>query len=119
MSIQRNNLTAQGQKWKTFSIGDLNMKQIRNESGITLAELLAALAIGSIIIVMVTGIFVTFYKQYDKQSTQIRALANVTNATQAITKDIRQAFDVEVAESKDRINIIFEDETISYVFADG
>jgi len=49
-------------------MGAWSMKKLHNESGITLVELLAALAIGSIIIILTINLFTTFHKQYGKQS---------------------------------------------------
>jgi len=90
------------------------MNNIRNESGITLAELLAAIAIAAIIIILIVSVFVTFNKQYNKQSDEIRDLTNVSTAAQAITKNIRSAIDVEVNENNDSITIIQPEQTITY-----
>lgn len=90
------------------------MKKLYNEKGITLAELLAALAIGSIIVILITSVFMTFHKQYDRQSEEIRALTNVSTATQAITNQIRSATDVDVDESENILTIFLPDQTITY-----
>src|SRR5690625_7379959 len=90
------------------------MNNIRNESGITLAELLAAIAIAAIIIILIVSVFVTFNKQYNKQSDEIRDLTNVSTAAQAITKNIRSAIDGEVNENNDSITIIQLEQTITY-----
>src|SRR5690625_2088306 len=90
------------------------MNNIRNESGITLAELLAAIAIAAIIIILIVSVFVTFNKQYSKQSDEIRDLTNVSTAVQAITKNIRSALEVEVNSDKDAITITLPEEAITY-----
>src|SRR5690625_7974934 len=90
------------------------MNNIRNESRINLAELLAAIAIAAIIIILIVSVFVTFNKQYNKQSDEIRDLTNVSTAAQAITKNIRSAIDVEIKEDNDSITIIQPEQTITY-----
>lgn len=90
------------------------MKKFHNESGITLAELLATLAIASIVLILTISLFVAFNKQYSKQSDEIRDLTNVSTAVQAITKNIRSALEVEVNSDKDAITITLPEETITY-----
>ena len=95
------------------------MKKLRSESGITLVELLAALVIGSIIIILTISLFMAFHKQYGKQSDEIRDLMNVSTAAQAITKDIRSAIDIDVNTAEKSITINKPDETITYKLVDG
>lgn len=90
------------------------MKKFHNESGITLAELLATLAIASIVLILTISLFVAFNKQYSKQSDEIHDLTNVSTAVQAITKNIRSALEVEVNSDKDAITITLPEETITY-----
>lgn len=95
------------------------MKHLRNELGITLAELLATLAIGSIIIILIMGVFLTFNKQYSEQSDEIRDLTNISTGLQAITKNIRSATEVEINETNDTIKITQSNRTITYTLENG
>src|SRR5699024_5519172 len=94
------------------------MNKLRNESGIALVELLASLVIGTIIIIMVTIVFVTFHKQYNSQSDVVRDITNVSKAAQTITKNIRSAIAVKINETNDSISIIQPDQTITYTLVD-
>lgn len=65
------------------------MKQLRNENGVTLAELLAALAIGSLIAIFVMSIHVLVQKQYSSQKADAQQLTDITIAVKEITRDVR------------------------------
>jgi len=95
------------------------MKHLRSESGITLAELLATLAIGSIIIILIMGVFLTFNKQYSKQTGEIRDLTNISTGLQAITKNIRSATEVEIYGNNDSVKITQPNRTITYELVNG
>src|SRR5690625_4353895 len=99
-------------------MGAWSMKKLRSESGITLVELLAALVIGSIIIILTINLFMTFHKQYGKQSDEIRDLTNVSTAAQAITKDIRSAIDIDINATNDAITITQPNNSITYKLVD-
>ncbi|MTD29616.1 PilW family protein [Planomicrobium sp. YIM 101495] len=66
-------------------------KYICNNKGITLVELLAVLVIGSIVMVLIMGIFSNGQKQYSIQTTHAEQLADVRYTAKVITKEIRQA----------------------------
>jgi len=78
------------------------MRRMNNEKGITLVELLAAIAISSIIAIFIIAIYLSIQKQYTGQSKQIKNLTDVTIAAKAITKDLRSAIEVEVDENNDK-----------------
>lgn len=90
-------------------------KLFRNEQGLSLAELLATLAIGSLFIILIMSIHILIQKQYNSQSEDIKRLTDVTIAVTSITKDIR-AFDVTEV-SGDTITFESGDgELVTYVF---
>ncbi len=90
-------------------------KLFRNEQGLSLAELLATLAIGSLFIILIMSIHILIQKQYNSQSEDIKRLTDVTIAVTSITKDIR-AFDVTEI-SGDTITFESGDgELVTYVF---
>ena len=70
---------------------------IRNEKGLTLVELLAVFAIGAIVLLFLTSIVTIIQQQYNEQSTQSESLFDVTYAAKVVTKDIRKAETVKVA----------------------
>lgn len=80
------------------------MNNLRNNKGITVAELLAALAISSILIILIVSMIITFQNQYEQQSDQAKALTDISIAAQAITKDIRASDNVEIPDDR-QINI--------------
>src|SRR5690625_2195112 len=96
-------------------MGVRRMKNLRNESGRTLTELLAVIVISSIIIIMVTSIILMINKQHDHHSNEIKDLTNVSTVAQAITKDIRSADHVEVPDENE-IKIINGDHEIIYKY---
>ncbi|MFD1708770.1 PilW family protein [Siminovitchia sediminis] len=71
-------------------------KWVRNEKGITLVELLAALAIGAIVITIIGGIMTSVQKYYTEQAVQSKNLIDVTYAAKTITRDARKAADVSI-----------------------
>ncbi|MDN7227020.1 prepilin-type N-terminal cleavage/methylation domain-containing protein [Planococcus sp. N064] len=66
-------------------------KQLRNEKGITLVELLAVLVIGGIVMVLIMGIFSNGQKQYSSQTAKAEQLNDVRYVAKVITKEIRKA----------------------------
>ena len=80
------------------------MKRLHNEKGLTLAELLAVIAISGIIIVFIMSIHIFVQKQYKSQSIDARHLTDVTIAAKAITTEIRTKEVTTVEQSK----IVFE-----------
>lgn len=68
------------------------MKKImKNETGISLVELLAVLVIGSIILLLISNVHLFGQKQYKNQSLKAGHLYDVTYAAKVITKEIRKA----------------------------
>jgi prepilin-type N-terminal cleavage/methylation domain-containing protein len=66
-------------------------KYIKNDNGLTLVELLAVLAIGSIILILISNVHLIGQKQYKSQSENANSLNDVTYAMKVITKEIRKA----------------------------
>src|SRR5699024_2493140 len=91
------------------------MKLLRNEKGITLAELLAVLAIGSLIMFLVIGLHVFIQKQYKSQSADVQNLTDITIAIKKITKDIRTA-EVGEIEVLNDYSLHFSEREIKYVW---
>lgn len=85
------------------------MKNLRNEKGLTLVELLAAFVIGAMILSLVMGVHIMIQKQYTKQKADIGYFLDVTTAAKAITKDIRMAETVDIPPSGNQINLEWED----------
>jgi len=71
----------------------------RDERGITLAELLATIAIGSFIILIITAVLLIVQRQYTDQSEAAQHVTDVTIALKTITKDIR-SYDVDFEQSE-------------------
>src|SRR5690625_3509125 len=92
-------------------------KQILNEKGLTLAELLAALVIGSIIFLLIMSVLLSIQKQYNSQSDKINNLTDITLAAKAITKDLRSAQSVDII-SESHMEISTFIGNIRYEFVD-
>lgn len=91
-------------------------KLARKEDGLSLVELLAVLAISSIIILFISTIHIFIQNQYNSQSTEVKELTDVTVAMRAITKDIRSTEGIINSENPQEIRLDIRDETISYLF---
>ena len=72
------------------------IKQLKEERGLTLIEVLAATVIGSIVILLIGNALIFGLKQYKNQSEKAQDLTSVTIVAKAVTKDIRKATSVEV-----------------------
>src|SRR5690625_4748482 len=85
-------------RWKICLNGRtiLMKKQMANEKGLTLAELLATLAIGSIIFLLIISVLLSIQKQYNSQSDKVNNLTDITLAAKAMTKDLRSAQSVHL-----------------------
>lgn len=81
------------------------MERFRNESGVTLVEILAVLTIASFIMTLIMGIHIFIQKQYNSQSKDAKQLTDVTIVAKVITQDIRK-YDVEEATGR---KIVFKD----------
>lgn len=91
------------------------MKRFRNESGVTLVEILAVLTIASFIMTLIMGIHIFVQKQYNSQSTDAKQLTDVTIAIKSITRDIRMA-ELNEIDVSNNITLNFTDRNINYVW---
>lgn len=91
-------------------------KLARSEDGLSLVELLAVLAISSIIILFISTIHIFIQNQYNSQSTEVKELTDVTVAMRAITKDIRSAEGIIDSENPKELILVFEEGNVSYLF---
>lgn len=73
-------------------------KQLANEKGLTLIELLAVFTISSILIFLISSVLVGVQKQHIVQSDESESIFNVTYAAKVITKDFRKAEKIELVE---------------------
>jgi prepilin-type N-terminal cleavage/methylation domain-containing protein len=67
---------------------------LKSEKGVTLIELLAALALLSLILLLASSLHLFGQKQTKNQATEIQGQSNVTLAMNVITKEIRSAQNV-------------------------
>lgn len=91
-------------------------KLAENEDGLSLVELLAVLAIGSMILLFISTIHIFIQNQYNTQSADVKGLTDITVAMRAITKDIRSADMVETYEDFKQLIISVEGKETSYRF---
>lgn len=75
-------------------------KWMLNDRGISLVELLAVLAIGSIILSLVIGIMVNGQKTYSQQTHSTEQLTELRYAVKVITKEVRSAEKITIAENR-------------------
>ncbi|WP_453994653.1 prepilin-type N-terminal cleavage/methylation domain-containing protein [Bacillus nitroreducens] len=76
----------------------------RNNKGITLIELLAVLALLSMVLLLATSVHLFGQKQMSNQTSQIENQANVRLAINILTKEIRKANRTEVSNNVLTIN---------------
>ncbi|MBO1003383.1 PilW family protein [Pseudogracilibacillus auburnensis] len=81
------------------------MKFLRNEVGLSLAELLATLAIASLFVTFIISIHILIQNQYSNQSKDTKYLTDITIAVKVITKDIRSADVIVVGDHENSITI--------------
>lgn len=91
-------------------------KFVKKEDGLTLVELLAVLAIGSIILFFISTIHIFIQNQYNSQSKEVNELNDITIAMRAITKDIRTADVIQTSEDSKEITITIDGEETTYQF---
>src|SRR5690625_2774425 len=91
-------------------------KLAKSEDGLSLVELLAVLAISSIILLFISTVHIFIQNQYNSQSTEVKELTDVTIAMRAITKDIRSANKIEESENPQEITIVLDEGPVSYLF---
>lgn len=75
-------------------------KWMLNDRGISLVELLAVLAIGSIILSLVIGIMVNGQKTYSQQTHSAEQLTELRYAIKVITKEVRSAEKMTIVEDR-------------------
>ena len=73
-------------------------KGVLNDRGISLVELLAVLAIGSIILSLVIGVMVNGQKTYSQQTHSAEQLTELRYAIKVITKEVRSAEKMNITE---------------------
>lgn len=71
---------------------------LKNENGFTLVELLASLAILSMIISLIGSVTMFGIKQYDTQTTAASQSNDYTYALTVLSKEVRSAEKVEISE---------------------
>ncbi|WP_316569095.1 hypothetical protein [Neobacillus sp. YIM B06451] len=87
---------------------------LKNQKGLSLAEVLAGVALLSLILVLGSSIFLYGQKQAINQSAQVQNQADVRLGLNIITKEIRKASSVTVAN-----NILTINETDIYKLENG
>src|SRR5690625_3923974 len=91
-------------------------KLAENEDGLSLVELLAVLAIGSMILLFISTIHIFIQNQSNTQSADVKGLTDITVAMRAITKDIRSDDMVETSEDFKQLIISVEGKETAYHF---
>ncbi|MGJ7920538.1 prepilin-type N-terminal cleavage/methylation domain-containing protein [Neobacillus sp. LXY-4] len=76
----------------------------KNEKGLTLLELLITLALVSMVLLMATSVHLFGQKQMNSQSNEVQNQSNVRLALNIVTKEIRKASSVSVANNVLTIN---------------
>jgi len=77
----------------------------KNEKGVTLIELLAVLALLSVILLLVNSVHLFGQKQMNLQTKEVQNQSDVRLAINLITKEIRKANLVEVPTTNDQLTI--------------
>lgn len=90
-----------------------------NEKGLSLVELLAAVAIGSLLLILVSTSHIFIQNQYNSQSTDVKQLTDITIVMKSITKDIRSADVVETSEDYKQLILTNDHQTTTYTFEDN
>lgn len=85
-------------------------KRLNNEQGLTLAELLATLVVGSLIIILIMSAFVFVQKQFVTQKGSLQENTDISIALKSITRDARLAEDFETSEDQLTLRLIISDE---------
>ncbi|MRH42962.1 hypothetical protein GH741_09720 [Aquibacillus halophilus] len=87
---------------------------INNEKGITLVELVATLAIMSMVIVLIGSVHIFGQKQFSSQTEQIKNQSNVRVAINTITKEIRSVGKTEVTVNENVLTVGTGENSINY-----
>lgn len=73
-------------------------RRARPDDGITLVELLVGMAVSAVVLAFVTGTVVHALRTHDRQTTQVAALNDAKRAFEWVTRDLRAADPLRVAE---------------------
>lgn len=84
--------------------GPGRQRRLAGEDGVTLVELLVAMAISSVVLAFVGGTVVSALRTQSRQTAQIAALNDAKLAFERVTRDIRAADPLQVA-ALDRISV--------------
>lgn len=79
-------------------------RRLHGEDGVTLVELLAAMALSAVVMAFVTGTVVDALRSQRRQTAQVAALNDAKLAFERVTRDIRGADPLQVA-ALDRISL--------------
>lgn len=80
--------------------------KVKNESGMTLVELLAALALVSLVVILINTVFFFTQRNADSLSTESDVQENLLLAMKVVTKDVRSA---DKAEADENFNLYLND----------
>lgn len=72
---------------------------LRSQQGLSLVELIAALAIMSFISVIIYSVLISGEKQYNSQSQDNQELSDIAYALKVLTKEIRKSENVQVVDN--------------------
>lgn len=75
-------------------------KQTADENGLILVELLAVLAIGSIVMLLISGVLIGVQNKYENQKNDSQAIFDLTYIAKVISKDFRMAKEIGPDELK-------------------
>lgn len=79
-------------------------RRLHGEDGVTLVELLTAMAVSAVVLAFVTGTVVNALKSQRRQTAQVAALNDAKRAFERVTRDLRAADPLRVA-ALDRISV--------------
>lgn len=77
------------------------MRQLKNNNGLTLVEILAAIVISSIVAVLVTSILQSTTKQQVEQQVAAEQLTNASLLLKVITRDFRRSLEFEIVNNQE------------------
>lgn len=93
--------------------------RLKNERGVTLVELLAAIVIISIVFIFLISIQVIIQNQYKKEMKNTSQLTDITIAMKSITKDLRSAKDITIPNDRYLIIENFSENDVEYILEDN
>lgn len=92
---------------------------MKNERGVTLVELLAAITIISIVFIFLVSIQVIIQNQYKKEMKNTSQLTDITIAMKSITKDLRSAEGITIPNDRYLIIENFSENDVEYILEDN